>query len=243
MSNNIAVVLGVGASAGLGAALCRRAAKDGYHVVIAGRTPEKIEAIADELGDTGATATPIAVDVTQEDQVVALFKTVDGMDGDLDFVSYNAGNSFSHDTLTMPSDFFEQAWRVCCFGGFLAGREAGSRLVRRGAGSIMFTGATASLRSRPPFMAFASGKAGLRAVAEALARDLGPKGVHVGHLIIDGGIDGERQYARDPNVREKMGENGLLDPDAIAESCWHLHRQHPSSWTFELDLRPFKETF
>ena len=107
----------------------------------------------------------------------------------------------------------------------------------------MYTGATASLRSRPPFMAFASAKAGLRAVAQAYARELGPKGVHVGHLIIDGGIDGERQHTRNPGIVEKLGENGLLDPDAIADSCWHLHQQHPSSWTHEIDLRPFKETF
>jgi len=243
MSERIAVVLGVGASAGLGAAICRRAAQDNYHVVVGGRTPTKIEAISDEVRLAGGTALPITVDVTDEGQVVDLFNEVDSIKGELDFVSYNAGNSFSHDSLTMTAEFFEQAWRVCCFGGFLVGREAGRRLSELGQGSVMFTGATASLRSRSPFMAFASAKAGLRAVAQAYARELGPKGVHVGHLIIDGGIDGERQHARNPGVVERMGENGLLNPDAIAESCWHLHRQHPSSWTHELDLRPFKEKF
>ena len=243
MSENIAVVLGVGPSAGLGAAICRRAAQDGYHVVVGGRTLTKIEAISNEVRLTGGTATPITVDVTDEQQVVDLFKKVDSVTGELDFVSYNAGNSFSHDSLTMTAEFFEQAWLVGCFGGFLVGREAGRRLSKLGRGSIIFTGATASLRSRPPFMAFASAKAGLRAVAQAYARELGPQGVHVGHLIIDGGIDGERQHKRDPDIVERMGENGLLHPDAIADSCWHLHRQHPSAWTHELDLRPFKEIF
>ena len=128
MNEKIAVVLGVGQSAGLGAAICRRAARDGYHVVVGGRTALKIEAISDELRLAGGRAIPIIVDVTDEGQVVDLFQQVDGVNGNLSFVSYNAGNSFSHNTLTMKSEFFEQAWRVCCFGGFLAGREAGRRL-------------------------------------------------------------------------------------------------------------------
>ena len=243
MSKKIAVILGVGPSAGLGAAICRRAALHGCHVVVGGRTSEKIEAIADQIKLGGGSASPVTVDVTEETQIIDLFNQVDVIDGQLDFVSYNAGNSFSHDSLTMTAEFFERAWRVCCFGGFLTGREAGRRLCEFGRGSIIFTGATASVRSRPPFMAFAAGKAGLRAVAQAYARELGPQGVHVGHLIIDGGIDGERQHKRNPGILEKMGHNGLLKPDSIAESCWHLHQQHPSSWTQELDLRPFKEAF
>ena len=243
MSKSIAVVLGVGAEQGLGAALCRRAAEAGHHVVPAGRTAAKVEAVAARIAGQGGQATALVADVTREDQVEALFREVDGLDGALDFVTYNAGNSYTHDSLTMPAELFEKAWRVCCLGGFLAAREAGKRMAEAGRGTLLFTGATASIRSRPPFMPFASAKAGLRAVASGLARELGPKGVHVGHVIIDGGIDGERQHSRNPGLKQRMGENGMLSPEAIAESYWQLHLQHPSAWTFELDLRPFKESF
>lgn len=243
MSEKIAVVIGAGAVEGIGGALALRAAAAGYRVVVTGRTEDRVAALADHINGQGGTAVAHAADITQESAVEGLFAAVDGMGGELDFVGYNAGNSFRHDTLTMTGDFFETAWRVCCFGGFLAGREAGRRMADRGAGTIVFTGATASVKSRPPFMAFASGKAGLRAVAAALARELGPKGVHVGHAIIDGGIDGEKLNSRNPDVRAARGENGMLQPVAIAEAYWQLHLQHPSAWSFEIDLRPFKETF
>ncbi len=243
MADKIAAVLGVGAEQGLGAALCRRAASAGYHVVVGGRTPEKIEAIARTLRDAGGEASAQVVDVTQETEVEAFFTATDAMPADLHYVTYNAGNAYAHDSLSMKADYFEEAWRVCCLGGFIVGREAGRRLADTGSGTILFTGATASVKARAPFLAFASAKAALRAVAGALARELGPRGVHVAHVIIDGGIDGERLKTRDPERRARMGENGLLNPDAIAESYWQLHLQHPSSWSFEIDLRPFKETF
>lgn len=243
MSAKIAVVLGVGAGEGLGASLCRCAAKAGYFVVVVGQTPSKVDAIVAGLAAEGGRAEAQVVDVTDEAQVVNLFTQVDAMDGALDFVAYNVGNAFVHDSLTMSAEFFERAWRVCCLGGFLAGREAGRRLATRGQGSLIFTGATASIRSRPPYMAFASGKAGLRSVAFALARELGPRGVHVAHVVIDGAIDGERINSRVPELKAKLGDDGMLSPDAIAESYWQLHKQHPTAWTFELDLRPAKEGF
>ena len=243
MAEDQAVVLGVGAENGLGAALCRRAAAAGYQVIAAGRTADNVEAIAARIREDGGQATGMAVDVTQEDQINGLFRTLDEQPGALGFVAYNAGNAFRHDSLTMPGTYFEEAWRVCCLGGFLTAREAGKRMADAGRGSLIFTGATASVKARPPFLAFASGKAGLRAVAAAMARELGPQGVHVAHVIIDGGIDGERLNARNPNLKTRLGEHGLLSPEAIAESYWQLHLQHPSAWSFELDLRPFKETF
>lgn len=243
MAKQIAIIIGVGAKRGLGAALCRRAAVDGYHVLVGGRTQAKVAAVADSIVASGGQATAHVVDVTREDQMIALFETADAMEGDLDFVGYNAGNAFAHDTLSMTAAYFEEAWRVCCLGGFLAGREAGRRMSDRGKGSIIFTGATASIKARPPFLAFASGKAGLRSVAAALARELGPKGVHVAHAIIDGGIDGEKLNSKVPDLKARLGENGLLGPDAIAESYWQVHLQHPSAWSFEIDLRPFRETF
>jgi len=243
MSGQIAVVLGVGALQGLGAALCRRAAKDGYTVVVSGRTASRINAVRDQIVQGGGTAASIVADVTDESQIQSLFTQIGAMDGVLSFVGYNAGNAFSGDTLSMTAEYFEQAWRVCCLGGFLTAREAGNRLADLGAGTIVFTGATASIRARPPFLAFASAKAGLRAVAATFARELGPRGVHVAHAIIDGGIEGERLLSKNPSLKDKMGEHGMLHPDAIAESYWQLHLQHPSAWSFEIDLRPFKESF
>ncbi len=243
MSDEIAVILGVGAQEGLGAALCRRAAAAGCHVVVAGRSEAKLDAVAAAIRASGGAASTGIVDVTEEAQVEGFFKGVDGLSGKLALVAYNAGNAFRQDSLTMTASYFEEAWRVCCLGGFLAAREAGKRMAQQGSGTLLFTGATASVKARPPFMAFASAKAGLRAVAASMARELGPRGVHVAHVIIDGGIEGERLLSRNPALKEKMGEHGLLHPEAIAESYWQLHLQHPSAWSFELDLRPFKETF
>ena len=143
----------------------------------------------------------------------------------------------------MSDEFFEDVWRVCCFGGFLAGREAARRMVPAGGGTLIFTGATASMRARPPFTAFASAKAALRALAHGMAREFGPQGLHVGHVIIDGVIDGDRVNERFPQLKERRGEDGMLSPDAIAAVYWDLHRQERNAWTLELDLRPYKESF
>lgn len=243
MTRKIAVILGVGAEQGLGAALCRKAAAADFHVVAAGRTQSRLEETASRLREAGGSAEAFAVDVTEEDQVIALFEHVAGLDGQLDLVVYNVGNAFMHDTLTMPASLFEKAWRVCCYGGFLVGREAGKLLSAQGSGSLFFSGATASVRSRPPFIAFAAGKAGLRAVASGLAREFGPKGVHVAHVILDGAIDGDQLNSRMPQAKAHLGEDGMLDPDVIADNYLWLHGQQRSAWTFEVDLRPFKENF
>jgi NAD(P)-dependent dehydrogenase (short-subunit alcohol dehydrogenase family) len=239
----IAIVIGVGAEAGLGARLCQRFAREGLHVLAAGRTAERVEAVAERIRAAGGVATGVACDATREADVLRLFAAADaGSAGRLALVAFNAGNNRFTDFLGMEASFFEEVWRVACFAGFLAGREAAKRMAPAGRGTILFTGASASLRGRPPFGAFASAKAGLRALAQAMAREFGPKGVHVAHVVIDGGIAGERlqQYAE--FVAQK-GEDGLLDLDAIADTYWMLHRQHRTAWTHELDLRPFKEPF
>ncbi len=240
-----AIVVGVGAYAGLGAALCRRFAAEGHHVLVASRTAERIEAIADGIRANGGKATAVATDATSEDDVLKLFDLAmaDDETGPLDLVAFNAGNNARGDLDSMSAAFFEDVWRTRCLGGFLVGREASRRLGAQGHGTVIFTGATASVRSRPPFTAFASAKAALRAIAQSMARDLGPKGVHVAHVIIDGGINGERLRSRAPEIAERLGEDGLLDPDAIADAYWHLHTQARTAWTFELDLRPAKESF
>lgn len=237
-----AIVVGVGAEAGLGGALCTRFAREGLHVFIAGRTAERLQRLSHAIGAAGGRATPVVTDTTVEADVVRLFERA-AQTGPLDVVVFNAGNNRMANFAEMPASFFEDTWRVACFGGFLVGREAARRLGPQGHGTIVFTGATASIRSRPPFIAFAAAKAGLRAIAQGMARELGPQGVHVAHVIIDGGIAGERLRTHLPDFVAAKGEDGLLDIDAIADAYWYLHTQHRTAWTHELDLRPFKEPF
>ncbi|MFQ5352621.1 MAG: SDR family NAD(P)-dependent oxidoreductase, partial [Candidatus Binatia bacterium] len=175
--HNAAVVVGVGAEAGLGAALCRRLAAEGLWVLVAGRTADKLNKVVSTIKSRGQSATAVVTDATKEDQVVALFDAAERLvDGPLEFVAYNAGNNRMAGLLEMEAAFFEDAWRVACFGGFLVGREAARRMAPRTQGTIAFTGASASLRGRPPFTAFASAKAGLRSLAQAMAREFGPSG-------------------------------------------------------------------
>ena len=242
-SGTVAVVVGVGAQQGTGAALSRRFAREGLHTFVAGRTAEKIEAVIREITSSGGKATAVVTDVTVPGDVVQLLDRALDEGGSLDLVAYNAGNNQFRPLLEMDDAFFEELWRVCCFGGFLVGREAARRMVPRGRGSILFTGATASMRARPPFTAFASAKAALRAVAHGMAREFGPQGIHVGHVVIDGVINGEIVNSRFPQIREHLGADGMLAVDAIADAFWALHVQHPTAWSLELDLRPYKETF
>jgi NAD(P)-dependent dehydrogenase (short-subunit alcohol dehydrogenase family) len=238
-----AIVIGVGASAGLGAALCRRFASEGLQVFVAGRTRQKLELVAGEIAQAGESAVPVVMDTTVEDQVIRLFDTVEDHGGPPELVVYNAGNNEFRPLLEMDAQFWESLWRLCCFGGFLAGREAARRMLPQGGGTLIFSGATASIRARPPFTAFASAKAALRALAHGMAREFGPRGLHVGHVIIDGVIDGDRVNQRFPQWKEQRGEDGMLDPDSIAAAYWGLHRQERTAWTLELDLRPYKEHF
>jgi NAD(P)-dependent dehydrogenase (short-subunit alcohol dehydrogenase family) len=240
-----AIVVGVGASAGLGGALCRRFAREGLHVVAAGRTAAKLEALADEIRGLGGTLTPVVADTTRADQVARVFdaaKHPGAKRAGPEIVAYNAGNNRMRPLLEMDDAFFEETWRVCCFGGFLVGREAARRMLPAG-GTLVFTGATASLRARPPFTAFASGKAALRALAHGMAREFGPQGLHVAHVVVDGGIDGDQLNSRFPQFKQTRGEDAMLSPDAIADAFWTLHSQQRSAWTLELDVRPYKEAF
>ena len=237
-----AVVIGVGASRGLGAALCRRFAKEGLHVAVGGRTKEKVQAVAAEIEAAGGAATPVQMDTTVTGDVARIFDTIGEVAGTPELVAYNAGNNQFRPLLEMDDAFFEDLWRLCCFGGFLTGREAARRMLS-GGGSMLFTGATASVRARPPFTAFASAKAALRAVAHGMAREFGGKGLHVGHVVIDGVIGGDVVKGRFPQIIEHLGEDGVLGIDAIADAFWMLHKQDKTAWTLELDLRPYKEKF
>jgi NADP-dependent 3-hydroxy acid dehydrogenase YdfG len=242
VANATALVVGVGAPAGLGAALARRFSKEGFQVIVAGRTAERLEAIAAAIRDAGGTARAEVADTSKEPEVTALLDLAAGA-GDLEAVVYNVGNNAMAPALETASTMFEDMWRQNALGGFLVGREAVRHMLPAGRGTVLFTGATASLRARPPFTAFAAAKAALRAVAQGLAREFGPQGIHVAHVIVDGVIDGAFAREKFPDFVRAKGAEGLLDPDAIAAAFLALHRQPRSAWTHELDLRPYKEAF
>ena len=242
MSQATALIVGVGAETGLGAGLARRFAREGLRVVIAGRTEERLHAAASRIRSAGGMVVAKAADATREADVTALFDKA-AEENDLELVAYNVGNNFAAPALETETTLFEDLWRQNALGGFLVGCEAVRRFLPRQRGTILFTGATASLRARPPFLAFASAKAALRAVAQGLAREFGPLGIHVAHIVIDGVIQGEYAATKFPDYVRSKGENGVLAVDAIADAYWALHRQSASAWTHELDLRPFKEPF
>jgi len=246
----VAWIGGVGAEAGLGAAVARRFAQGGLAVVLTGRSPERLAAVAATIREAGGQAHAHAGDLASQAQVQGIAQRVRAL-GPLRAAVFNAASAVRAPTLQIDIDQFTQAWRIGTLGGFIFAREALSLLLDNGAapdapggrGSLLFTGATASLRGRPPFAAFAAAKAGLRSLSQTLAREFGPQGVHVAHVVIDGGIDGERLHSHSPERVAQAGEGGLLQLDGIAESYWQLHLQHRSAWTQELDLRPFKEPF
>ena len=241
-SPGFAWVVGVGASAGLGAAIARRFAAGGLTVVVTGRTKAQLDTVVAEIEAAGGRGIAAPGDVTQETDLIAIRDRIEAQ-GPLEAAIFNAGNNRWKPTLEMETEFFEEIWRVGCLGGFIFGREAAKPMVARGRGSLLFTGASASLRGKPQFTAFAAAKAALRSTAQSMAREFGPRGVHVAHVVVDGAIDGDRINTRLPELAKQKGPDGLLKIDAIADSFWFLHSQQRSAWTQELDLRPFSESF
>ncbi|MEQ8745493.1 SDR family NAD(P)-dependent oxidoreductase [Pyruvatibacter sp.] len=244
----VALIVGVGASEGIGAASARKAAREGLHVFVAGRTQAKLDVVVGDITEAGGRATAIVADTTNPDDVKRMFDIAEAEAGVPDFVVYNAGNNRFSALTDMSNDFFEDLWRLCAFGGFLVGRELATRALpsdgsRETQATLVFTGATASIRAKPPFTAFASAKAAERALAHGMAREFGPRGLHVGHAIIDGGVDGEQLKSRFAEFLDAKGEDGGLNVDAVAQAYWALHMQHQTAWTLELDLRPYKEQF
>jgi NAD(P)-dependent dehydrogenase (short-subunit alcohol dehydrogenase family) len=213
-----------GAGEGLGAALGRRFAKGGLEVVLSSRTQGE------------------KADLREEAQVSDLFDRVEKR-GPVEVAIFNAGANFRASILDTPAEMFEKVWRLGCYAGFLFGREAARRMTPRGKGTILFTGATASVRGSAQFAAFAAAKGGLRQVAQSMARELGPKNIHVAHVVIDGVIDNRRSRERMAEHVKSLPADGLLATDAIAELFWQIHVQPRSAWTFEADLRPWAEKF
>lgn len=238
----VALVIGVGPRRGLGVALARRFASEGLKTIIVARNAKRLARHEEALRAEGLDVAAFTADATEDGAVASAFDFAQAQ-GRLSLVVFNVGaNRAAAARDTSPEDF-EGLWRQNAFAGFLVGREAALRLAALGGGALLFTGATASLRARNPFLAFASAKAALRAVAQALAREFAPKGVHVAHVVIDGVIDGDYAKANFPDFYQARGANGRLKPDAIAAAYWGLYQQERSAWTHELDLRPFNEIF
>ena len=236
------LVLGVGPEEGLGVALCKAFAAEGYSVFGCGRSEENMDALNKIKTDKGK-ITGLVGDVTKEEDVEKIFDAVDKNSKTLSSVIYNAGNNNAKPFLEMDLPFFQDLWEVCAKGAFLVAQQAIPRLVNNNGGSLIFTGATASLRSRPPFTAFDSAKSAERSLAQGLAKEFGSKGVHVANVIIDGIIDGDKVNLRFPEFAASKGEDGKLNIAHIADNFLMLHNQKRSAWSFELDLRPWSESW
>ncbi len=243
--NATAAVIGAGDH--IGAAIAKRFAAEGYTVVVGRRSEEKLAPLKAEIEAAGGTCVARALDARKEEDIIAFLAAADGV-APLDVVIFNVGANVRFPLLDTTERVFRKVWEMACYGGFLAGREAARIMVPRGKGSIFFTGATASVRGGAGYAAFASAKAGLRAMTQSMARELGPEGIHVAHLVIDAGVDtafvrDRIKDARGADALETLPPDTLMNPDSIAETYWRLHTQTRDGWTFELDLRPFAETW
>jgi NAD(P)-dependent dehydrogenase (short-subunit alcohol dehydrogenase family) len=241
-THDVSWVAGVGAATGLGAALARRFAAGGHTVAVTGRNGARVAALAAELAAGGAPVHALPGDLSVPAEVTRLAAAVRAL-GTLRAAVFNAGNAVRGTPLEITPEQFEATWRGSTYAGFLFARAVLEQLLAAGGGTLLFTGATASLRGRGPFVAFAAAKAALRSLAGSCAREYGPRGVHVAHVVIDGGINGEQLRRQARQSAAALPADALLEPQAIAEAYWQLHAQPRSAWTHELDLRPFRETF
>lgn len=232
----------VGAGDATGGAIARRFAREGYETVIIRRNADQLEDLARTIRDDGNAVHPMGVDARDEDQMIALFDRIERDIAPLDAVVFNIGANVRFGIQETTARVYRKVWEMAAFAGFLTGREAARVMVPRGTGSILFTGATASIRGSDGFSAFSGAKHALRALAQSMARELGPQGIHVAHTIIDGAIDTQWIAENFPERYKLKEQDGILNPDAIADAYWMLHSQHRSAWTFELDLRPWMES-
>ena len=246
-SKTSALVMGVGPEEGLGGSLSKRFAKEGMTVFVCGRTLKKVENLCTIINDTSGNAIPIVADVTDADDVTNMMKVISNSNIPLELAVYNAGNNRPESFLDVTPEVFISMWQVICFGAFLTSQALLRLMIEQqemtSKQSLFFTGASGSIRGKAGFSSFASGKGGLRMLAQSIAREFGPKGIHVAHIIIDGVIKGDKVVKGFPEYANSLGEDGLLDLNAIADNYWHLHQQHKTAWTQEIDLRPFKEIF
>lgn len=235
----------IGAGDFIGSAIARRFAREGYMVVAGRRNGDKLLPLKEAIEKEGGNCIVKAVDARNEEDVTAFLKLADEA-APLEVCVFNVGANVNFPILETTERVFRKVWEMACCGGFLTGREAARLMLKHGKGTILFTGATASVRGGIGYAAFASAKSGLRAVAQSMARELGPKNIHVAHLLIDAGVDTafvrERIKARGGDkALESLAPDQLMNPDSIANAYWFVHTQPRDGWTHELDIRPFME--
>ena len=231
----------IGAGDATGSAVARRFAREGYTICVARRTEAALKPLVDQITAQGGRALAFGLDARREDEVVNFFQHIEANIGPIEVLVFNVGGNVRFPVLETTAQKYFKVWEMCALAGFLAGREAARAMLPRGRGTILFTGATASVRGSNGFAAFAGGKAALRALAQSMAREFGPQGLHVAHVIIDGLIDTAFTRTNFAQRVDELGPDGILNPDHIAEAYWWLHSQPRDAWTFELDLRPSAE--
>ena len=239
--NKVALVIGAGDATG--GAIARRFAREGYVACVTRRSAEALQPLVDQIRAQGGQAHGFASDARKEEDVAALVERIEAEVGAIDVLVFNIGANVRASILDETARRFYKVWEMACLAGFLNGREVARRMVARGRGTILFTGATASLRGSANFAAFAGAKHALRALAQSMARELGPRGIHVAHVVIDGAIDTAFIRENFPERHALKDQDGILNPDHIADQYWMLHMQPRDAWTHELDLRPWMEKF
>ena len=235
------VALVIGAGDATGGAIARRFAREGFTACVVRRNADKLVPLVERIEAAGGRARAFGTDARKEADMVALVDTIEREVGAIEVAVFNVGGNVSFPIRETTARVYYKVWEMACFAGFLLGREAARVMVPRGHGTILFTGASASLRGRAGFAAFSGAKHALRALAQSVAKELGPHGIHVAHVVIDGAIDTEWIRENFPQRAALKAQDGILDPDAIAENYWLIHRQPRSAWTHELDLRPWIE--
>lgn len=241
MQQKVALVIGAGDATG--GAIARRFAREGYFACVTRRSADKLQPLVERIIADGGQARGFASDARREEAMVALIDEIERDIGPIGVMVFNIGGNVRFPIRDTTTRVFSKVWEMCCLAGFLAGREAARVMVPRGQGTMLFTGATASLRGSKGYAAFAAGKAGLRAVAQSCARELGPLGIHVAHVVIDGAIDTDFIRTVAPQKYATKDQDGILNPDDIAEAYWGLHCQKRTTWTQEMDLRPWSESW
>jgi len=243
MKSSEKVALVIGAGDATGGAIARRFAKEGYVACVTRRDAAKLEPLLEQIRNAGGTAHGFGSDARKEEEVVALIEKIESEIGPIEVLVFNIGANVPCSILEETARKYFKIWEMACLSGFLNAREVARRMVERGRGTILFTGATAGLRGAANFAAFAGAKHALRALAQSMARELGPKNIHVGHIVVDGAIDTEFIRTNFPERYAQKDQDGILNPEHIAENYWYLHTQPRDAWTHELDLRPYMERF
>ncbi len=241
--NDKKAILVIGAGDATGGAIARRFAREGYIACVTRRTEEKLQPLLADIRASGGEAHGFASDARKEDETIALIEKIERDIAPIEVAVFNIGANVRFSILDTTSRVYQKVWEMACFGGFLMGRETAKVMLPRGRGTIIFTGATASLRGREGFAAFAGAKHALRALAQSMARELWPQGIRVAHPIIDGAIDTEFIRSNFPERYRVKDQQGILSPDSIAEAYWQIHMQPRDAWTHETELRPWLETW